>query len=79
MNNYKFTISDDGVDYEYQVVRLLNIPNSEYQYVIYKDNNLEYFASRCEVIDGELELMPIEEDYEWEELDKVFQEVKDNE
>jgi len=75
MDNYKFIINDNGIDYEYQVVRMVNISNSKYQYVIYKDNNNEYFASRCEVVSNELKLMPIEEEYEWEELDKFFQEV----
>lgn len=75
MDNYNFTINDNGVEYEYEIVRMVNIPNSKYQYIIYKDNSNEYFASRCEVNNTSLVLKEIEEDYEWEELDKIFQEV----
>ena len=51
-------------DKEYHVIKVLNPKNSKYNYIIYEDDS-DTYASRYEIIDGQIKLFDIEDDDEW--------------
>lgn len=60
---------------EYRVINIVAPKNGKYQYIIYTDGQ-EIFASRYVVNNKHVILSDIEEEYEWEYIDKILMEVK---
>ncbi len=76
MNGLTFKFSDNGE--EYKVMDILAPSNSKYQYIIYT-NGEEIFASRYSVSkDKKVTLSDVEEEYEWDYIDKVLMEGKND-
>ena len=60
---------------EYKIIKVLNPSNILYDYIIYTNDNENIYASRYKVINEKIELFPIEEEYEWNYLDKYLMEA----
>ena len=74
MKGLTFKIEPDGV--EYKVIDILAPKNSKYQYIIYTDDE-EIFASRYTVNkDRQVSLSDVEEEYEWDYIDKRLEEIQ---
>ncbi len=72
MNNLRFSINENGILTEYKILKLLAPPNGKYQYVIYTKDDGNTYASRYEITNGNVVLKPIEEEYEWQYVDKYI-------
>ena len=68
-NTFKFEENGE----EYQIVKILNPKNIIYDYIIYTNNNNDFYASRYELVNNEIRLNPIEEEYEWDYIDKEME------
>ena len=75
MTQDTFKFEENGE--EYKIIKVLNPSNILYDYIIYtNDNDNEnIYASRYKVINEKIELFPIEEEYEWDYLDKYLMEA----
>ena len=60
---------------EYKIIKVLNPSNILYDYIIYTNDNENIYASRYKVVNEKIELFPIEEEYEWNYLDKYLMEA----
>ena len=74
MNNDTFKFEEN--EKEYQIIKIINPKNVFYDYIIYTNDGVNLFASRYKVNNGQIELSPIEEEYEWNYLDEYLKEVK---
>ena len=72
MDTFKFEENGE----EYQIIKILNPKNILYDYIIYTNDGVNLYASRYKVKDNQIELSPIEEEYEWNYLDEHLKEVK---
>ncbi len=70
-NTFKFEADGE----EYKIIKILNPSNYNYDYIIYTNDNKNIYASRYKVINEKIELFPIEEEYEWDYLDKYLMEA----
>ena len=75
MRDITFKVDENGTLIEYKVLKILVPENSHYKYLVYTNNNIDKFASRFEIINGEIILKPIEEKYEWDYIDENIKEV----
>lgn len=73
MNNDTIKFEENGE--EYKIIKILNPNNILYDYIIYTNDGANIFASRYKVNNGQIELTPIEEEYEWNYLDEYLKEV----
>ena len=78
MNNNTFKVDQNGIIKEYQIIKLLMPKNSDKKYIIYTDDSKEYYASRYELVDNEIILKTIEEEYEWDYIDDRLKEIINN-
>lgn len=73
MNNV-FKVIEEGIEKEYQIVKLCK--NNNINYIIYKDD-IDYYASRYDIIDNKIQLNEITDDNEWDfidqELNKLYE------
>lgn len=79
MDNLTFSINDNGNIIEYKIIKILTPANSQYQYIVYTDNDNDYYASRYELVNDNVILKPILEEYEWDYINKFMEEVDINE
>lgn len=75
MNN-TFKIENDGK--EYKIIKILAPKNSENRYIIYTDDSKEYYASRYTMLNDEIVLHNINEEYEWNYIDERIKEIKND-
>ena len=73
MTQDTFKFEENGE--EYKIIKVLNPSNILYDYIIYTNDNENIYASRYKVINEKIELFPIEEEYEWNYLDKYLMEA----
>lgn len=64
MKDNTFKINKDDKTYEYTILKVLVPDNIKFKYLIYTDGS-ENFASRFDIVDEQIVLNPIEEEYEW--------------
>ena len=69
MQDKTFKVMVDGNLKEYEIIKILAPKNSEYRYIVYKDDN-DTFASRYIVKDNEIILKDIENESEWNYIDE---------
>ena len=74
MNKDIFKFEENGE--EYKIIKVLNPRNILYDYVIYTNDGINLYASRYKVLNEQILLSPIEEDYEWNYLNKHLKEAK---
>ena len=74
MDNLRFSINDDGVLTEYKIIKILTPKDSKYQYVVYTDHDDNIYSSRYDIVDGNIVLKPIEDDYEWQYINSHIKE-----
>lgn len=75
MKDNKIQIVQDGKMVEYDIILLCRNVKSGYNYVIYGDKN-EYYASRYKIIKGNLILEKINDEEEWNFIDKELEKVE---
>lgn len=63
---------------EYKIIKVLNPSNILYDYIIYTNDNENIYASRYKIVNEKIELFPIEEEYEWNYLDKYLMEANND-
>lgn len=73
MTQDTFKFEENGE--EYKIIKVLNPSNILYDYIIYTNDNENIYASRYKVVNEKIELFPIEEEYEWDYLDKYLMEA----
>lgn len=75
MKDNKIQIVQDGKIIEYDIVMLCKNQELGYSYVIYSDND-KYYANRYKIIKGNLILEEIDNDKEWDFIDKELEKVE---
>ena len=74
-----FKIFKDNKEVECEIVFTFRDQNNGINYVVYTDgtldenNELEIYASRYELQDGEYNLLEIETEYEWDLVDNMIE------
>lgn len=74
-----FKIISDGEEINCKIVMTFKDSQNNINYIVYQDGTkdadgkLENFASRFILEDGKYVLVPIQEEYEWELIDKVLE------
>lgn len=74
-----FKIISDGKEINCKIVMTFKDSQNNINYIVYQDGTkdadgkLENFASRFILEDGKYVLVPIQEEYEWELIDKVLE------
>lgn len=83
--NY-FTVTDkDGKETEYEILFTFESGDTDNKYIVYtnnekdKDGMIKTYASIYEENDGELKLTPIEDDKEWNLVEKLIDQATDEE
>lgn len=74
-DNY-FTVFEKNIKKEYKIIRAFKHKNKNY--IIYTDNNIDFYASRYSVINNSIMLDEIEFEEEWDYIDKVLEQLGDN-
>lgn len=73
-DNY-FTILENNIKKEYKIIKAFKYKNNNY--IIYTDNNIDYYASRYSIINNSIVLDEIEYEEEWDYIDKVLEQLGD--
>ena len=74
-DNY-FTVFEKNIKKEYKIIKEFKHKNKNY--IIYTDNNIDFYASRYSVINNSIMLDEIEFEEEWDYIDKVLEQLGDN-
>lgn len=72
MKDKTFSIKVDGIDYTYEIVKILCPSNVRHKYIIYTDGK-DLFASRFEKQNEEIVLKDIERQSEWNYIDNYLE------
>ena len=70
----KFNVIENGTIKEYEIVKLCK--RNDIDYIIYKDNN-DYYSSRYSIKNNKIELNSIENDDEWDFIDKCLGDINE--
>ncbi len=73
MNSDSFKFEENGE--EYKIIKVLNPKNILYDYIIYTNDGVNIYASRYQINNGNVNLTPVEEEYEWNYLDEYLKEA----
>lgn len=74
MKDLTFTAIEDDQTITYKIVKVLNYKNSAY--IIYTENNRDFYASKFEIIDDKLQLLEVSGKDVYEYLDKELEAIK---
>lgn len=74
-DNY-FTVFEKNIKKEYKIIKAFKHKNKNY--IIYTGNNIDFYASRYSVINNSIMLDEIEFEEEWDYIDKVLEQLGDN-
>lgn len=70
----KFSIMENNIMTEYEIIKLCKRDNINY--IIYKDND-NYYSSRYNIKNNKIELSLIENDDEWDFIDKCLGDINE--
>lgn len=73
-DNY-FKVLENNVEKEYKIIKAFK--HKDINYIIYTDNDEDYYASRYSTINDSVILDEIILDEEWDYIDKVLEELGD--
>lgn len=71
MENLTFTTIEDDKAKTYKIVKALNYKNNAY--VIYTENDKDFYASKYEIINDKLQLIEITDEEVYDFLDKELE------
>ncbi len=84
MDNIIMVRSENGVEFEIEVLDIFNVEGYEGKdYILYTrgkeidDDNIEVYVSKIEQEDDHFNLLTIEDDQEWEAVEKAMDEMGD--
>lgn len=71
MKDTTFKIINDGVEKEYNIIKIVPSSKMNKNYIIYSDDR-DIYAARCEIKDNKIKLFQIEDDKEYDYLDEIL-------
>ena len=83
MDNFITVVNEDGVTSQVEVLDIFNVNGYEKDYILYTknkeidDNNIEVFVSILENNGDNYSLLNIEDEKEWEDVQKAMDEMGD--
>ena len=70
----EFKILEDGKEIKCKSILVFKDDNNDINYIVYKEeNNDEMYASRYSIIDKNIVLQAIENEYEWNLIDNMIE------
>lgn len=75
-------MGDDGLEYQFDVLASWTGFETKKRYVIYTDHsmdldgNVQFYAAICQIADGELEILPVESDADWEIVEAAAEKLR---
>ncbi len=73
-DNY-FTITENNQVKEFKIIKVFKYKKNNY--IIYTDNDIDYYASRYSIVNDSIILDEIEYEEEWDYIDKVLEQLGD--
>lgn len=73
-DNY-FKVLENDIEKEYKIIKAFK--HKSINYIIYTDNDEDYYASRYSIVNDSVILDEIILDEEWDYIDKVLEELGD--
>lgn len=83
MDNFITVVNEDGITSQVEVLDIFNVNGYDKDYILYTrnkeidDNNIEVFVSILENNGDSYSLLNIEDDKEWEDVQKAMNEMGD--
>ncbi len=76
-NKLTFKLTEDGIEKEYFIIKMITNKDNNKNYIIYTENNdnKDVYASTFEINDNELKLHEIENDDEWDYIDSILSNI----
>lgn len=76
-NKLTFKLTEDGIEKEYFIIKMITNKDNNKNYIIYTENNdnKDIYASTFEINDNELKLHEIENDDEWDYIDSILSNI----
>lgn len=76
-NKLTFKLTEDGIEKEYFIIKMITNKDNNKNYIIYTENNdnKDIYASTFEINDNELKLHEIENDDEWNYIDSILSNI----
>ena len=76
-NKLTFKLTEDGIEKEYFIIKMITNKANNKNYIIYTENNdnKDVYASTFEINDNELKLHEIENDDEWDYIDSILSNI----
>lgn len=75
MKDNHFKVVENNQEKEYIIIKAFKHKNNNY--IIYTDNNIDYYASRYSVINNSIVLDEIVNESEWDYIDNVLEQLGD--
>lgn len=75
MKDNCFTVTENNQVKEFKIIKVFKYKNNNY--IIYTDNDIDYYASRYSIVNDSIILDEIEYEEEWDYIDKVLEQLGD--
>lgn len=75
MKDNCFTITENNQVKEFKIIKVFKYKKNNY--IIYTDNDIDYYASRYSIVNDSIILDEIEYEEEWDYIDKVLEQLGD--
>ncbi len=75
MKDNCFTVTENNQVKEFKIIKVFKYKKNNY--IIYTDNDIDYYASRYSIVNDSIILDEIEYEEEWDYIDKVLEQLGD--
>ena len=75
MKDNCFTVTENNQVKEFKITKVFKYKKNNY--IIYTDNDIDYYASRYSIVNDSIILDEIEYEEEWDYIDKVLEQLGD--